>query len=370
MTAIDNSRSRCVCGESKWRWAGPSKEAHPRCDRPERLVCQGCDAVLVRRCSRSSRVACIPCSESYRHRVRRVFESGYSDRPTDRLHLLTVTAPGRRQHRRNDGSWCRCTPKGGVNLAEWNASAGANFNHFMTYLRRLVGDVQYARAAEVQERGALHFHVLVRLPAGTDVRALWAPGDPDCPLRLLAIRWGFGHEIDLQAVDCSSSRAANYCAKYVSKSASDRDSLPWLDVRTGEVTTGCSRYRVWTASRRWGLTMAAIRAAQAAWWQADSAGGGREGAQRPEAGAGGTDGRQAGGALDHSSRSYTAVVRSAGGVPCWQSLSSPLGAVDGSLPGAAQPESGPPAPPKAAHHPERVTSPSTRPSVGRSRRSG
>ena len=179
MTATDNSRSRCECGEPKWRWAGRSKAPHDRCDRPERLVCSGCDAVRVRRCGRSSRVACVPCSESYRHRVRRVFESGYSDRPTDRLYLLTLTAPGRRQHRRKDGRFCACTAEGGVTLAEWNASAGGRFNDFMTYLRRLLGDVQYARAAEVQGRGALHFHVLLRLGAGhnsASIRALWADG--------------------------------------------------------------------------------------------------------------------------------------------------------------------------------------------------
>lgn len=170
-------------------------------------------------------------------------------------------------------------------------------------------------------------------------------------------------------VDCSKPNAASYCAKYASKSASDREDLPWLEA-SGEVVSGCKRYRVWTASRRWGASMAAIRRAQAAWWESAGAGVDREGPQAPEGGAGGSDGRQAGAALDPSSRSYTAVVRAAGGVPCSESLSSAFGPVDGSQPGAAQSQSGPAARPKAAHHPERVTSPRTRPRIGRSRRSG
>ena len=162
MTATHNSPLRCSCGEPKWRWAGRSKEPHPLCERPERLVCQGCEAVIVKRCSRSSRVACLPCSETYRRRVRRVFMSGWTDDPRQRVLLLTLSAPGNGLHARPDGAVCDCTPPDGVNLAEWNATAGGRFNDLMTYLRRRYGDIQYARAAEVQERGALHFHVLLR----------------------------------------------------------------------------------------------------------------------------------------------------------------------------------------------------------------
>ena len=162
MTAIDNSRTRCSCGVSKWRWAGRSKEPLPHCEHPNRLVCRGCDAVLITRCSRSSRVACVPCSETYRKRVRRVFMSGWTDNPLLRVLLLTLSAPGDGLHARPDGKVCACTPPDGVNLPEWNATAGARFNDFITYLRRRYGDIQYARAAECQCRGALHFHVLIR----------------------------------------------------------------------------------------------------------------------------------------------------------------------------------------------------------------
>lgn len=179
MSSTDNSRARCECGSPQWKYGGPADEAHPRCERPYRLVCLGCDAVRLQRCARSSRVACAPCSATYRGRVRRIFESGYSDNPLCRLYFVTLTAPGDRPHfigGRKSGRVCPCTAPEGVNLAEWNATAGARFNRVIQYLRRELGDVQYAKAAEVQKRGALHFHVLVRPPLGRTIgRALWAP---------------------------------------------------------------------------------------------------------------------------------------------------------------------------------------------------
>jgi hypothetical protein len=133
-------------------------------------------------------------------------------------------------------------------------------------------------------------------------------GDPEAPLRLLAIKHGFGHSVDLQLV--TSESAASYCAKYVSKSASDRDRLPWLDRATGEVVTGCRRYRTWTASRRWGLTMLALKRAQAAWFLEAAAGEPAQGANAPEPITGGATGTAKPSPLDPRIPSYTA-----GGVP-------------------------------------------------------
>lgn len=322
MTVQQASSRECRCEVPQWRYGGRSDVPHERCERPQRLVCLGCDAVRQKRCSRSSRVACVPCSETYRRRVRRVFASGWRDDVPGGFFMLTLTAPGREQHRRRDGQVCPCTPLGGISEAEWNATAGKRFNKFMTYVRRRYGDVQYARAAEVQRRGLLHFHVLLRTSPRHNQRLSEDYGrSADAPLRLLAIACGFGHEIRLDAIDpVSVGRAAHYCAKYVSKSAADRESLPWLE-RTGEIVMGQSRYRPWSSSRRWGLTMAAIRRAQASWWAS--------GAAAEEAGdagriGGGTAGPQAGGALDPSSRSYTGVVRSAGGVACPQNQITPV----------------------------------------------
>src|SRR5262245_48758880 len=116
MTVVETSRSTCECERSDWRYAGLSSEPHDRCGRPYWLVCRGCGARVNRRCSRSSRAACEPCAETYRRNVRRVFLSGWSDKPLERVWVLTLTAPGSRAHRRGDGRWCGCTPAGGVHL--------------------------------------------------------------------------------------------------------------------------------------------------------------------------------------------------------------------------------------------------------------
>lgn len=224
------------------------------CERPSRLGCPLCGEVRVVRCKRSSRAQCQPCSERYRRRVRRVFASGYIDRPAERVFMLTLTAPGDRQHTLPNGKVCPCTPAGGVNLAEWNGGVGRRWSDFVTYLRRWIGDVQYCKAAECQQRGAVHFHALLRCDRDLTGRVR--------ALRALAIHHGFGHEIDVQPV--RDMRAAGYCSKYASKSVDDRQQCPWKDPETGALGTAM-RIRTWTASRRWGVTMAALRQQQQAW---------------------------------------------------------------------------------------------------------
>jgi hypothetical protein len=227
--------------------------------------------------------------------VRRVFASGYVDRPTDRVFMVTLTAPGERQHRdRSTGRLCPCTPPGGVNLATWNATAGRRWSDFVTYLRRQLGEVQYAKAAECQRRGAVHFHALIRCDKDLTRRVR--------ALRRLAVHLGFGHELDVQSVE--GMRAAGYCAKYASKATDDRQACPWADRRTGEVGTAM-RLRTWTASRSWGTTMATIRAEQRAWANARARAEGRQ----PSAGPGTTGA----GALDPETASSTPPPR--GGRP-------------------------------------------------------
>ncbi len=60
------------------------------------------------------------------------------------------------------GDICPCTPIDGINLAEWHSDVGQRWSWLVTALRRAVGDVQYCKATEVQDRGAVHFHALIR----------------------------------------------------------------------------------------------------------------------------------------------------------------------------------------------------------------
>lgn len=271
--SIGLDRPRCTCERPAWRFAGRAeRESHERCERPEWLVCVGCDARVLKRCGRSSRAVCGPCSETYRRRVARVAHSGFEVVGRQVVHVLTLTAPGERAHRLPSGELCRCTPVGGVDLATWNGALGRRWSRFVDALRYHFGDVQFFAAKEVQRRGALHLHVPIVFERHQAVRV--------DSIRQLAIDHGFGHEVALDRVEPGSrqaQRAGWYVAKYVTKAATDRDSVPFVHPITGEV--GHGRWRTWTCSRRWGLSMASVRAAQRAWVQE---GGGGPGPVAPE----------------------------------------------------------------------------------------
>jgi hypothetical protein len=124
--------------------------------------------------------------------------------------------------------------------------------------------VQFFRGVEVQARGALHDHSMVR----SDVPL------SKSDLRTMAMDAGFGHEVDLAPVEYGSKKAAYYVSKYVTKATDSRDEVPWLgevvDEATGEVTVGPvpGRYRTWSMSREWGQTMAQVRATAAVYARA------------------------------------------------------------------------------------------------------
>jgi hypothetical protein len=81
----------------------------------------------------------------------------------------------------------------------------------------------------------------------------------------VALAAGYGCVVDVEPVR-SSEKAARYIAKYVTKASADRSVVPWerLDLETGEVSGKSPTYRLWSSSRRWGVTMKEIRAVQAA----------------------------------------------------------------------------------------------------------
>lgn len=228
------------------------------CERPTQLACLNCGGCLSTRCNASARSVCGPCSETYRRRVGRLFVSGWNDNPAKRLYFVTLTAPSEvGGHTMPSGDICPCTPVDGINLAHWHADVGQRWSWFMTALRREIGEAEYCKATEVQARGAIHFHALMRTKAHLT----------EGLVRSLAIAHGFGHEVDVKGVEAAQSAQgfAWYCAKYASKAADDRHEVDTLDRRTGEIIRGMPRLRVWTASRGWGLTMLALKESQARW---------------------------------------------------------------------------------------------------------
>jgi hypothetical protein len=255
------------------------------CDRPVRWGVSDVGEpyrVEIWRCQDKRESRCRPCSARYRRRVQSVAAEGMYV-ADGILNLLTLTAPSEvGQHCKKPGcsssscshEKCACTPPGGVDLGEWNASAGRRWNHFLTLLKHHYGSrPAYFRAVETQDgkrrpdslggRGALHLHVPVRFPYVVSLRTL----------RRLAIQAGFGHSVDLQLIAPGSAHAAKvaaYVSKYVTKACDSRDDVPWAaehtDPWTGEVRLVDARptYRTWSQSRTWGKTLAELRRADLA----------------------------------------------------------------------------------------------------------
>lgn len=248
------------------------------CDAPAVLGCSLCGDVLAVRCMSTRESKCKPCAKRYRGTVARVALSGTrgSVAAAEAL-FVTLTAPGVKRHRNlRTGQWCECTPEDGTDLAEWNGRSGRRWQHLMRQLRRDLGHgvwgrIEYFRASEAQDRGALHFHVLLRRSDGGPLYL------DETHLRRLALAFGFGHEVDVSAYE---PKHARYVAKYVAKSADAREAVPWKgtrrrsmqswrgvpyrvrEVRFMEHTT-VPTYRTWVASRGWGDTIARVRADQA-----------------------------------------------------------------------------------------------------------
>ncbi|QIK83526.1 hypothetical protein [Sanguibacter sp. HDW7] len=213
--------------------------------------------------------------------------------------FLTLTAPGDSQHFQRNGAPCPCTPEGGVELMSWNATAVARWNRFLRDLGRSIGAHEYVvaerdvldkysgtldtktykreishlayfRGTEAQQRGALHFHVMLRRDDGRPLRVRVSD------VRRLAIKHGFGHSVDVQRLEPGH---AGYVAKYVAKSADDRSGVVWPSTVTrrrrsttwptvGEMQDVAvfqkrPGFRTWVASRSWGRSMRDVRAAQA-----------------------------------------------------------------------------------------------------------
>lgn len=258
-------------GEHRWRHVGAYRGERPSwlsCWRPVAGVCRGCAQRVVWRCKTRHEGRCQPCGEIKRRRVARLVHDGLARRIGSgggqpwTVGMLTLTAPGRPGHRRfvpgkpgNHGI-CNCAMKEHSQeaLGLWNASASQRWNHLRTVLRREYPGLEFFRAVEVQQRGALHLHVMLGLRGQASLALL----------QQFALAAGFGCVIDWSPVEGDLGRRAGYLAKYVTKEAEPGD-VPWqrehLDKRTGELTTRRdATYRAWSASREWGMTMLQLEA--------------------------------------------------------------------------------------------------------------
>lgn len=234
------------------------------CEDPAWFTCDACGQWSVFPCDSSNECRCQPCAKRYRRRVGRLAMSGRV--VAGSVHMFTFTAPGENRHRLPSGAWCPCTPAGGIDVGKFNANLGHAWNRLCQDLRRYFGEhLEYFRAVEVQDRGALHLHVLIRFNRSRKL--------PISTIRKLAIKHGFGHALDISKP--LDEKGCWYVAKYVSKAASQRDLVPWTPSTRPTTSIGHrpnAPYRCWTASRAWGQTMRGVRLEQRAWWEAQRAG--------------------------------------------------------------------------------------------------
>jgi hypothetical protein len=333
---------------------------------------------LLVRCDNRRTTRCPACAEVYRRDTFQLITAGLRGDKGTPEHVAahprvfaTFTAPsfGPVHNRPSTGRPCRCgthhdqedealgTPLNSDTYdyeaaVLWNAHAGSLWRRFSTYLRREVAKraglsqrrlrdyarVSFAKVAEYQKRGAVHFHAVIRLDGhggGDTPPPAWATAElltdairtaaakvrVDGPtLDDRAHTFTFGRQLDVRTIrsadfndgqELTERAVAAYIAKYATKGAEtatgalDRPlkfaaELAQLDIsdhvrlliRTAW-TLGARkdlehlRLRAWahmlgfrghfsTKSRRYSTTLGALRYARAEWRRAQAAASGPE----------------------------------------------------------------------------------------------
>ncbi|MFD7164913.1 replication initiator [Streptomyces violascens] len=240
---------------------------------------------LLVRCNNRRATRCAACAETYRRDTYQLITAGLSGGKgtpdTVATHprvFATFTAPSFGPvHNRPATGRCRCGTQHPADADElgtpldpqtydyeaavlWNAHASKIWARFSIYLRREVAKragltqrevadharVSFAKVAEYQKRGAIHFHAVIRLdgPDGGDtppppwatadlltdaIRAATQAAHVDGPvLDGRAHTFGFGRQLDIRTIrsadfaadtELSDRAVAAYIAKYATKGA-------------------------------------------------------------------------------------------------------------------------------------------------------
>ncbi|MER5580488.1 replication initiator [Streptomyces asoensis] len=328
---------------------------------------------LLVRCNNRRATRCPACAETYRRDTYHLITAGLrggkgtSDQVATHPRVFaTFTAPGFGpvHNRRTDGRPCRCGARHEKNDSTlgtplnpdrydyeaavlWNAHAGHLWRRFSIYLRREIAKragltqrtfrdharVSFAKVAEYQKRGAVHFHAVIRIdgPEGGDAAPpAWATAElltdaiqaaataarvdgPTVDGR--AHTFAFGRQLDVRTIrsadfddgqDLTERAVASYIAKYATKGAEtatgtlDRPLKFLAELAQARIsdharrmirvawTLGARpelaelRLRAWahmlgfrghfsTKSRRYSTTLGALRTARADWRRAQVA---------------------------------------------------------------------------------------------------
>ncbi|MDN3288027.1 replication initiation protein [Streptomyces thermocarboxydus] len=328
---------------------------------------------LLVRCNNRRATRCVACAETYRrdtyHLITAGLRGGKGTPEQVATHprvFATFTAPsfGSVHNRPSGGRNCRC----GVRHEEgdavlgtpldpetydyeaavlWNAHAGALWRRFSIYLRREVAKragltqrafrgharISFAKVAEYQKRGVVHFHAVIRLdgPEGGDspppawataelltdaIRSAATAARVDGPvIDERAHTFVFGRQLDVRTIrsadfddgqELTERAVAAYIAKYATKGAEtatgtlDRPIRFLAELTQARITEHARRMirtawvlgarpeladlrlRAWahmlgfrghfsTKSRRYSTTLGALRDARAEWRRAQAA---------------------------------------------------------------------------------------------------
>ncbi|MCF3134519.1 replication initiator [Streptomyces olivochromogenes] len=328
---------------------------------------------LLVRCNNRRATRCAACAETYRRDTYHLITAGLrggkgtpKEVGTHPRVFATFTAPsfGPVHNRPSSGRDCRCgirheeaDPALGSPLDPdtydyeaavlWNAHAGALWRRFSIYLRREVAKragltqrefrdharISFAKVAEYQKRGAIHFHAVIRLDGpdgGNGTPPAWATAElltdairaaagasrvdgPDIDGR--SHTFGFGRQLDVRPIrsadfdgsqELTERAVAAYIAKYATKGAEtatgtlDRPIRFLAELPQARITEHARRMirtawtlgarkeleelrlRAWahmlgfrghfsTKSRRYSTTLGALRDARADWRRAQVA---------------------------------------------------------------------------------------------------
>ena len=264
------------------RLPGQVGDAGP-CERPARLYCSLCRSWTGKRCETGRSSRCVSCAAIKLGDLRSVARSGIPDSHEGLVALVTLTGPGKRRLPW-DASVCHHAPDVACSgplgcrvealpAAAWHATLPRRWSDFVTYMRRLVGDVQFFKVYEWQQRGVLHVHALVRLPVGVSAKTFVQS------VKLCSLRWDFGKpdvrwlpvgqvptELREGVPPARSPRAAaaGYAAKYCTKGYEELGAVRQLDRSTGAISARA--IRPWSASREWGETMRDCKARRVSYW--------------------------------------------------------------------------------------------------------
>ncbi|MFI9767367.1 replication initiator [Streptomyces sp. NPDC052415] len=328
---------------------------------------------LLVRCNNRRATRCAACAETYRRDTYHLITAGLrggkgtSERVSTHPRVFaTFTAPsfGPVHNRPSSGRDCRCgirhdeqDPALGTAITPesydyeaavlWNAHAGALWRRFSIYLRREVAKragltqrafrhharLSFAKVAEYQKRGAVHFHAVIRLdgPDGGDttppswasaellsdaIKAAATTARVDGPkIDGRSHRFVFGRQLDVRPIrsadfdhgqELTERAVAAYIAKYATKGAEtatgtlDRPIRFLAELAQARITEHARRMirtawslgarreladlrlRAWahmlgfrghfsTKSRRYSTTLGALRDARAEWRRAQAA---------------------------------------------------------------------------------------------------